>query len=147
MEIHYVNNAQISVRADDLYKFELPKFGESTTDPTYYEPTATRIANMRRSAGSFVGLYDFDGPVSDSVTGLKQLDNAQVDVRYAKHGMTKEEISQTAMLKSLQADELIKNKKQSAKDNAETLKKEVAMAEAVASKISANSSAESSGEE
>ena len=61
MDIHYKNNSQFSEMIKNPTKFELPKYGPSTTDPTYYEPQATRIANMRKSAQSFEGLYDFTG--------------------------------------------------------------------------------------
>lgn len=55
---HYVNTEQISKKKD--YIFKLPKYGKSTTDPTYYEPAATRIANMYKSAGAGTALYDFE---------------------------------------------------------------------------------------
>ena len=56
--MHYANTEQISKKAD--YKYIQPKYDKSTTDPTYYEPAATRIANMRRSAGvQYEGIYDF----------------------------------------------------------------------------------------
>lgn len=32
----------------DAGKHVYPKYGKSTTDPTYYEPSATRIANMKK---------------------------------------------------------------------------------------------------
>lgn len=105
-EVHYINNAQISKRADD-YNFKLPEFGESTTDPTYYEPTATRIANMRKTATGFIGLYDYEDPLKGNNpkeienNALNQVGNATVDVRFSKHGMTREEISQTVTEKLL----------------------------------------------
>ena len=92
MLVHFKDNSQISERVE-VPKFELPKYPESTTDPTYYEPTATRIANMKRSAGAFQGLYDFTGSAKTSKEALSQLDGAVVDLRFSKHGMTKEEIS------------------------------------------------------
>lgn len=111
--------------------FVLPKYPASTTDPTFYEPTATRIANMKRAAGGFQGIFDYKGSVKNSEEGIKQLSSATVDIRFTKHGMTKEEISQITMQKSLEADSLISDKKKKAADKSEELKKELQIAEAV----------------
>ena len=141
MIYHYAGSNQIPGTCADV-PFELPKYGPSTTDPTYYEPTATRIANMKRSAGAFQGLYDFTGSLvgknaeDKAANALNQLSSASVDVRFAKHGLTKEEVSQITMEKSLEADSMIKDKKQVEEDNSESLKKELEVAEAVASKLS-----------
>lgn len=152
MIYHYAGCNQIPGTCDNV-PFELPKYGPSTTDPTYYEPTATRIANMKRSAGAFQGLYDFTGSLEGKTSedkadnALKQLSSASVDVRYSKHGLTKEEVSQITMEKSLEADSMIKDKKQAKKDNSESLKKELEVAEAVASKLSEKDSADTSTSE
>lgn len=62
MSFYYKNTEQISeIVTEKPYKFILPKFGKTTTDITYYEPSATRIANMRKSAASVPNLYDFTG--------------------------------------------------------------------------------------
>ena len=81
MLVHFKDNSQISERVE-VPKFELPKYPESTTDPTYYEPTATRIANMKRSAGAFQGLYDFTGSAKTSKEALSQLVGSVVDSGY-----------------------------------------------------------------
>lgn len=93
----YKNTEQISEKTD--YKFELPKYGKSTTDPTYYEPSATRIANMRKSATSGKSLYDFTGEdLPKDKNGNP--DWSKQDITKAritpgrKPGMTREEISQ-----------------------------------------------------
>lgn len=51
------------------YRFSLPEYGKSTTDPSYFEPQASRIANMRNSASSASeGVYDFeDDPASSDI--------------------------------------------------------------------------------
>ena len=139
-EVHYLNNAQISERVEG-YKFKMPTFGLSTTDPTYFEPTATRIANMRKSATGLKGVFDFEGKITGSPEeiakkSIKQLEGATVDVRFSKHGMTKEEISQIVTEKTSMAEELVKNKKDSAKTKDERLKEEVAIATAVNESLS-----------
>lgn len=65
--IFYKSTDQITDVCD--YVFSLPEYGPSTTDPSYYEPQSTRIANMRRSASSVSeGVYDFsDDPHSADI--------------------------------------------------------------------------------
>lgn len=70
------------------YKYKAPVYGESNTDISFYEPNASRIANMYRSASSASkGVYDFD-------------DGKERDIRDCvvpvgrKPGLTFEEISQ-----------------------------------------------------
>lgn len=114
-----------------------PKYGLSTTDPTFYEPTASRIANMKKSASAMQGIFDYkgkiDGKNQDEIRdkSLKQLESSVVDVRYSKNGLTREEISQITMEKSLEVDRLVKNKAKEKADNFVELKKELETAEAV----------------
>lgn len=70
------------------YKYKAPVYGESNTDVSYYEPNATRIANMYRSASSASkGVYDFnDGKDRDIKDCVVPIGRAP--------GMTFEEISQ-----------------------------------------------------
>lgn len=152
MDIHYETSSQISKRAK--YEFKLPKYGPSTTDPTYYEPTATRIANMKKAGGQYEGLYDFTcsldtkGKTKEQIyqaaveRAEKETSEGVVDVRFSKHGLTREEISQVTMEKSLQAETMLKDKKDSAVDNTKQLKKELEMAEAISNKISDKASPE-----
>lgn len=88
MSFYYNNTEQISeIVTEKPYKFKLPKFGKTTTDITYYEPSATRIANMRNSASSAPNLYDF--------TGDKIPDVSDVSVMIGrKPYFTQEEMSQ-----------------------------------------------------
>lgn len=80
------------------YEFKLPKYGKSTTDPTYYEPSATRIANMRKSAAAGKSLYDFTGEEFADEEGnidwsKQNISNVHITPG-RKPGMTQEEISQ-----------------------------------------------------
>lgn len=87
----YADTNQISKRVNK-YEFKLPTFGESRTDPTYYEPTATRIANMRKSASSGVALYDYEGDFSRSDIAKQTREHFMEPAR--ELGITREEISQ-----------------------------------------------------
>lgn len=84
----YRTTDQITDRKDK-YEFKPPVFGESTTDPTYYEPTATRIANMKKAAYNGITLYDFDdkNKMPDDISKIRVAPGR-------KPYMTKEEISQ-----------------------------------------------------
>lgn len=86
----YADTNQISKRVK--YEFKLPTFGESRTDPTYYEPTATRIANMRKSASAGVALYDYEGDYSRSDIAKQTREHYIEPAR--EIGITREEISQ-----------------------------------------------------
>ena len=70
------------------YNFKLPKFGESNTDQSYYEPQSSRIANMYKSAsGLSTGAYDFDED--------HKIDLDKDHVPFGrKQGLTFEEVSQ-----------------------------------------------------
>lgn len=94
------------------YKFELPIFGESNTDISYYEPNASRIANMKKTAsGLSTGVYDFDKNPGKEIT-------EGVHVPFGrKMGLTFEEVSQLETINN----QSIKNQA----DNSEKLKEEV----------------------
>lgn len=84
---HYGSVSQISFLCD--YNFTPPTYGETTTDPSFYEPQATRIANMRKSASGGQALYDFeDGHIPDN-----NIDNVHIMLG-RKPGLTLEEVSQ-----------------------------------------------------
>lgn len=87
----YADTSQISKRVNK-YEFKLPTFGESRTDPTFYEPTATRIANMRKSASSGVSLFDYEGDFSRSDIQKQTREHFIEPAR--EIGITREEISQ-----------------------------------------------------
>lgn len=117
----YKNTEQISEICD--YKFNLPKYGKSTTDPTYYEPAATRIANMKKSSGVILeGIYDFyskdDVSKFNEENFSKNIKNAYADPKYIK-GITREEVSQVTNQLAEKVDDVISdNKKAAAKKNA-----------------------------
>lgn len=70
------------------YEYHAPKYGESNTDTSFYEPNSTRIANMYRSAGSLSkGVYDFDDGKE------RDIEKCHVPIG-RKPGLTFEEISQ-----------------------------------------------------
>lgn len=83
--MHYTGISLISESVDDI-KFELPKYPKSNTDQSYYEPTGTTIANMRKSATSSLSeYYDFkDGKDNPNFiippTRKGGLDVSEVDV-------------------------------------------------------------------
>ena len=83
--MHYINISHISESVEDI-KFELPVYPKSNTDQSYYEPTGTTIANMRKSATSTINeYYDFkDGKINENFiippTRKNGLDVAEVDV-------------------------------------------------------------------
>lgn len=70
------------------YDYKPPVYGASNTDPSYYEPQASRIANMRNSASAVAnGAYDFDE------NKKVNLNEVHIPIGRAP-GMTFEEISQ-----------------------------------------------------
>ena len=94
------------------YKFELPIFGESNTDISYYEPNASRIANMKKTAsGLSTGVYDFEKNPGKNIP-----DGVRVPFG-RKQGLTFEEVSQLETLNN----NSIKNQA----DNSEKLKDEI----------------------
>lgn len=95
--VFFENTSPISKKCD--YKFVVPKYPETTTDGSFYEPQATRIQNMKKSASSSnQGLYDF---YDDEIKGngaeryrsqvLNRLDNSVTPLG-RKPGMTTEEV-------------------------------------------------------
>lgn len=108
---HFKTTGQVSEQF--TYKYEPPKYGKSTTDPTYYEPAATRIANMRKTAQSGKSLYDFEYDKSKKFTPaelLKQSDNMRITPG-RKPGLTQEEISQNLKNTESQVKEMYEDKK------------------------------------
>lgn len=83
--MHYVGISFLTESVEDI-KFELPEYPKSNTDQSYYEPTGTTIANMRKSATSSLSEYfDFkDGKDNPSFiippTRKGGLDVSEIDV-------------------------------------------------------------------
>ena len=88
----YEDTNQISKLVKKSYEFKLPTFGESRTDPSFFEPSATRIANMRKSASSGVALYDYEGDFSKSDIQKQTRTHYVEPARIL--GVTREELSQ-----------------------------------------------------
>lgn len=112
------------------YKFDPPIYGESNTDISYYEPNASRIANMKKTAsGLSTGVYDFEkNPGRDIPEG--------VQVPFGrKQGLTFEEVSQleTRNNQSIknQADNSEKLKKQLKEQSDKNIKEAVEIANAI----------------
>lgn len=118
----FKDTSQVSKKS--TYSFELPKYPASTTDPTYYEPTATRIANMRKSASSMQTLYDFEGDdatkFADGKSALKNLNKASLDPRFNNFA-TREEISQITQDLSDKVQNIVDNKKNKRKQQIENI--------------------------
>lgn len=86
--LHYFSTLKQEKNTLSNYEYKPPFYGESNTDISYYEPNASRIANMKKTAtGLSSGVYDFD-------------ENSKVDIENAyspigrKPGLTFEEVSQ-----------------------------------------------------
>lgn len=88
------------------YEFVCLDFGESNTDQSYYEPTASAIANMQRSATpDIVGTFDFDSPLPRNAENkidvnkatkqiVSEMKKSEKVVNLRSKGSTFEEISQ-----------------------------------------------------
>lgn len=128
MNTCYSDTSQIS-KLVKAKPFVLPRFGESRTDPTYYEPTATRIANMRKSASSGVALYDYEGEFSKSDIKKQTREHFMEPAR--EIGITREELSQIQNTTAREVDEKIevakkdKQSKDTAKADSLALAKEM----------------------
>lgn len=118
------------------YKYKGPIYGPSNTDPSYYEPQATRIANMYRSASAASnGVYDFDD-------GSKAPDiNDCVVPVGRKPGLTFEEVSQMQTINERNIKAQAKQAEQELNDSDELSKKNIKEAVAMANAIK-NGSAE-----
>ena len=121
-EVFYISPNQISESYEGS-PHKYPKYGKSTTDPTYYEPAATRIANMRKASGmKLEGIYDFytkdDVSKFNEKNFSKNIHNAQYDPRF-NNNLVREEISQVANNYADKTDSLIEKKKtqKAAKDD------------------------------
>lgn len=134
MNLCYENTEQIS-KSFDAGKHVYPKYGKSTTDPTYYEPSATRIANMKKASGiKLEGIYDFYS--QDDVSKFnednfnKNIRNAQVDPRF-QNKLLKEEISQITTSLSNEAQDIVDNAKAKSKAKQERIKENLEISKAI----------------
>lgn len=112
------------------YKYKGPEYGPSNTDLSYYEPQATRIQNMYKSASSASkGVYDFEAG-----SKARDIEDCVVPIGRAP-GMTFEEISQIqtnndARIKT-QARKIEEADKEADAQAKKNLRDAVAMADAI----------------
>lgn len=117
MNTCYSDTSQIS-KLVEAKAFVLPRFGESRTDPSYYEPSASRIANMRKSASSGVALYDYEGEFSKSDIKKQTREHFMEPAR--EIGITREELSQiqNTTVRAINEKVEVAKKDKKAKDSA-----------------------------
>lgn len=130
---------QISKLVKKSYEFKLPTFGESRTDPSFYEPTSSRIANMRKSASSGVALYDYEGDFSKD--DIQKQTRTHFVEPARKLGVTREELSQIQNMTARKVDEKIEAAEQEVKDKIAEKQRVMSMAKEL------SQSSDSSGSE
>lgn len=112
---HYKDLGQISTLVDVKKDYKKPEFdyGQSTTDPSFFEPMQSLITNMRNTATPSEGIFDFnsDDKIPDDV-------NAPLG---RKPGMTHEEISSLRN----KVEQSIKSQSETAKIKDEVSKKDL----------------------
>lgn len=141
-EIFFVSPNQTSLSYEgEPHKY--PKYGKSTTDPTYYEPAATRIANMKKSAGmQLEGIYDYyskdDVSKFNEANFDKNIRAAQYDPRF-NNNLTREEISQVVSNLSDKADTMIDKKKTAAKDKTDRINEQLEISNMIQENIESKS--------
>lgn len=141
----YFESVNQTSKSYEGYTHTYPKYGKSTTDPTYYEPAATRIANMKKASGmKLEGIYDYY--TKDDVSKFNEdnfknnIGNAQYDPRF-NNTLLREEISQVTRSYEKAAQELVDNKKDTAKKKSDRINEAVETSKAI-SKVSENNSTE-----
>lgn len=133
----YEDTTQISKLVKKPYKFKLPTFGESRTDPTFYEPTATRIANMRKSASSGVALYDYEGDFKRSDVEKQTREHVFEPARNI--GITREELSQIVNTTAKSIDKKIDSAKEEQKDKIAEKQRIQEMAKSISETVNGSS--------
>lgn len=134
MNLCYENTEQIS-KSFDNGEHVYPKYGKSTTDPTYYEPSATRIANMKKASGvKLEGIYDFYS--KDDVSKFNEdnfnqnIRNAQVDPRF-QNKLLKEEISQITTSLANEAQDIVDKSTAKSKAKQERINENLEISKAI----------------
>lgn len=137
-DLHYIDSNQIT-ESYEGYKHEYPKYGKSTTDPTYYEPSATRIANMKKASGvKLEGIYDFY--TKDDVSKFneknfeKHISSAQFDPRYNSN-LLREEVSQIANNYADKVEKLVDSKKKESENKKKRIKETVETQDIIQQKL------------
>lgn len=134
MNLCYENTEQIS-KSFDNGKHIYPKYGKSTTDPTYYEPAATRIANMKKASGAKLeGIYDYYS--KDDVSKFNEdnfnqnIRTAQIDPRF-QNKLLKEEISQITTSLGNEAQDIVDTVKAKTKAKQERINESLEVSKAI----------------
>lgn len=140
----YKDTSQISETTEYVKKY--PAYGKSTTDPTYYEPAATRIANMRRSSGVLMeGIYDFytkdDVSKFDSKNFAKNIGDAIVDPTFIK-GLTREEVSQVTQSYIQKTEDMLDKKAEKSKAKKERINESIETQKAINNTIQTDDTVE-----
>lgn len=144
MAITYTDTEQMSSIAP--YRYVQPKYAKSTTDPTYYEPAATRIANMRKASGVILeGIYDYyskdDVSKFNEKNFSKNISKTTPDFKYVK-GLTQEEISQVANDYADKAESMLNKKKDSQSKKAERINESIETSKAIQASTESSESSE-----
>lgn len=124
--VFFKDSSPLSKRT--TYQFSVPKYPETTTDGSFYEPQATRIQNMKKSASSSnQGIYDF---YDDEIKGndvsryhdqvMNRLNTSET-VLGRKPGLTAEEVM-SVMSRTVESVE-DNSKKQSKADRKKEVEK------------------------
>ena len=109
----YLDSLDARVAKEIDYKFELPIFGKSNTDQSYYEPQSSRIANMKKAANAAaIGSYDF--PKGKKI----DLEDTAIPIG-RKLGILPEEISQLETLNNQSIKNADEKDKKAAKEKKE----------------------------
>lgn len=134
MNISYKSLSQLSESYETI-PHEYPKYGKSTTDPTYYEPTATRIANMKKASGAQMkGIYDFydqkDVSKMSKSEFTEYIKNSKVDPMF-NNKLVREEVSQITNDLAFQAQDTVEKVTQDQKNTAKRINETVKTSEII----------------
>lgn len=109
----YLDSLDLRKAKEINYVFTLPKFGESNTDQSYYEPQSSRIANMKKAANAAaIGSYDFPKDKKFNI------EKTSIPIG-RKLGILPEEISQIETLNNQSIKSENEKDKKAAKDKKE----------------------------
>lgn len=134
MQISYKSLGQLS-QSYKTKPHKYPKYGKSTTDPTYYEPTATRIANMKKASGAQMqGIYDFYDQKDVSQMSKSEFTeytkNAKVDPMF-NNKLVREEVSQITNDLAYQAQDTVEKVTQDQKNTVKRINEAVKTSEII----------------
>lgn len=124
MILGYKTSGQVS-QTYEVKPHTYPKYGKTTTDPTFYEPAATRIANMYKSSGlKLEGVYDYNS--KEDLEKFSQgnfesnIKDAVPDPRFNNH-LLREEISQITTNLGNVVEDTVNDKSKKSKEKADRI--------------------------